>query len=95
MFSWAIEPLRLDTSEEETNSDEVAVSLCLQSRYPLSKNQSLLSVASDSTKFCATEDISRHSAASRSYTTNYFRSRLIISTDGKCGVVQSLIIWSY
>lgn len=86
MFSSAIEPLHLDTSEGETTSDEIALSLRLQ--YPLCDNQSLLSVASDSTKFSATEDISRHSAASGSYATNYFGSRPIVSIDGKCGVVQ-------
>lgn len=51
------------------------------------RTRSLLSIASDST-FCDIENVSRHSAALVSYTTNTFRSRLIVSTDGKCEIVQ-------
>ena len=50
-------------------------------------NQSLLSVASDS-MFCATENVLGHSAALISYTTNFFRSRSVVPTDGKREVVQ-------
>lgn len=38
--------------------------------------------------FCAIENVLGHSAALFSYTTNFFRSRPIVSTDGKCEIVQ-------
>lgn len=50
------------------------------------KNASLLSVANDS-MFCAVEHVSGLSAASVSCT-NFFGSRPVVSTDGRCEILQ-------
>lgn len=64
------------------------LSLCgLQSQYLLCDKASLLSVASDG-MLCAVQNVSGHSAALVNYATNFFRSRPIVSTDGKCEIVQ-------
>lgn len=41
--------------------------------------------------FCATENVSGHSATLVSYTTDFFRSGPIVSGGGKCEIVQVLL----